>query len=317
MALLVVWPALAPGLVLDSGDGQGNETAPADDPGWHNVVRRLGGPSVVYLGDGWVLTANHVGAGVVLIEQALYDPIPSSIQQIHNDDGSLADLLLFQIDPVPALPRLTLAASTPLLAEDVVLMGHGASRGPPITLNLAPHGLRDGFHWTFDETKRWGTNTVADRARYVAVGDTRSFAIPMIFDRIDDPKGTPDEAQAALGDSGGALFARADRLDPDSDWVLAGLLFTVTGASDQPPRTSFYGDITFAVDLSHYRERILRVVRPACLDGTSTERDPALACDAGDKHRLLARRRLPDWPIVAAAILVLAIASFAIRRSGA
>ena len=145
MALLVVWPALAPGLVLDSGDGQGNETAPVDDPGWHNVVRRLGGPSVVYLGDGWVLTANHVGAGVVLIEQALYDPIPSSIQQIHNDDGSLTDLLLFQIDPVPVLPRLTLAASTLLLAEDVVLMAPRRS----------PNSWRATRPWTGFPTPDW------------------------------------------------------------------------------------------------------------------------------------------------------------------
>ena len=49
-------------MIIASGDGTGNTTAPADDPGFANVGNR-GGLTGVYLGRRWVLTANHVGEG--------------------------------------------------------------------------------------------------------------------------------------------------------------------------------------------------------------------------------------------------------------
>ena len=58
-ALTLLLSAPADALILDSGDGQGNTTPPADDPGWAHVGR-VTGPSGIYLGNGWVLTANHV-----------------------------------------------------------------------------------------------------------------------------------------------------------------------------------------------------------------------------------------------------------------
>jgi hypothetical protein len=51
----------AHGVVIDSGDGTGNTTPPADDFGFENVGS-ASGLSGIYLGGGWVLTANHVGA---------------------------------------------------------------------------------------------------------------------------------------------------------------------------------------------------------------------------------------------------------------
>ena len=49
-------------MIIASGDGTGNTTAPADDPGFAHVGNR-GGLTGVYLGRRWVLTANHVGEG--------------------------------------------------------------------------------------------------------------------------------------------------------------------------------------------------------------------------------------------------------------
>ena len=42
--------------------GSGNMSAPSDDPGWNNVGA-IGVGGGVYIGYGWVLTANHVGSG--------------------------------------------------------------------------------------------------------------------------------------------------------------------------------------------------------------------------------------------------------------
>lgn len=52
--------------MISSGDGSGNTTAPVDDPGFGNVGAR-GNATAVYLGNQWVLTANHVGTGSVVL----------------------------------------------------------------------------------------------------------------------------------------------------------------------------------------------------------------------------------------------------------
>jgi hypothetical protein len=57
--VLCVTPA-SRAVLISSDDGTGNTTAPASDPGWSNVGDR-GGLSAVYVGNGWVLSAGHVG----------------------------------------------------------------------------------------------------------------------------------------------------------------------------------------------------------------------------------------------------------------
>ena len=66
-SLLSLWlTGAASAVIIDSSDGTGNTAAPSPDPGWSYVGTR-GGLTAVYLGDGWVLTANHVGAGDVTL----------------------------------------------------------------------------------------------------------------------------------------------------------------------------------------------------------------------------------------------------------
>jgi hypothetical protein len=316
LAFVLAWlPCPAAALVVDSGDGLGNTTPPPDDPGWRNVARRLAGPSIVYLGDGWVLTAAHVGAGIVEIEGERYDPIAASVQSIPNDDGTHSDLVVFRIDGDPDLPRLGLSGSSPQLAEDVVLIGFGAARGLPISLGRPPAPLRDGYHWLADDTKRWGTNVIADRARAVTSGRTRTMSIPTVFNRIDDPGGTNHEAQAALGDSGGALFVREDRFDPESDWVLAGIICSVSNPEVQPERTTFYGDITFSADLAYYREAIFRIVRPICLAKSVRAADPESSCGPNAAGRAPQTDRLSRSMLLTALAVVLGLALGAVLRT--
>ncbi|MGY8803297.1 MAG: hypothetical protein ACKVK6_03580, partial [bacterium] len=98
----VVASASASAVVIDSGDGTGNTTAPADDPGWSNIGSR-NGLGVVYLRNGWVITANHVGAGDILLGGSLYTLVPGSAVQLENGDGTMADLVVFGITPLPAV----------------------------------------------------------------------------------------------------------------------------------------------------------------------------------------------------------------------
>jgi hypothetical protein len=57
-------------------NGAENASAPASDPGW-SYVGQLNGASCVYLGNGWVLTAGHVGEGTVSLNGTAYQPDPS------------------------------------------------------------------------------------------------------------------------------------------------------------------------------------------------------------------------------------------------
>jgi hypothetical protein len=60
-ACLLSTPTFA--VVISSATDIANVKAPANDPGWLNVGE-VGGGSAVYLGRGWVITAEHVEGNV-------------------------------------------------------------------------------------------------------------------------------------------------------------------------------------------------------------------------------------------------------------
>ena len=70
-------------MVIDTEFGTGNTNAPADDPGWANVGV-LGIGNGVYLGDRWVLTAAHVGAGEIVLAGTTYAAEDGSAVQLTN-----------------------------------------------------------------------------------------------------------------------------------------------------------------------------------------------------------------------------------------
>ena len=232
----VAAPACA--LVVVSDRGSENVTAPRDDPGWANVgtVWSLTG---IYLGNGWMLTASHVGAGPVVLGGRTFAPVPDSMVQLRNQDGSLADLIVFRIHGGPHLPRLRIATATPEVGTPVVLIGHGRNRGAPISWSG-----HEGFAWGTASALRWGTNIVFKNA--VRVNSTEAFATEFRKDGA-----TPHEAQGALGDSGGAVFVKVR-----GEWRLAGVLYAVRAFEKQPPETALYGNFTVSADLSRYRPQI-------------------------------------------------------------
>jgi hypothetical protein len=225
-------------LVIVSQDGAENVTAPKDDPGWANVGS-VSGLTGIYLGNGWMLTASHVGAGTVVLGSQSFPAVPDSTTQLRNPDGSAADLIVFRIQGAPRLPKLRIAAATPPVGTPVLLVGHGRNRGAP--LSWSGH---DGFAWGTVSVQRWGTNVVCKNG--VRVKGTDAFATQF---RKDD--GSPYEAQAAVGDSGGATFVKVGR-----KWRLAGVVYVVAGYEKQPPETALFGNFTLSADLARYRSQI-------------------------------------------------------------
>jgi hypothetical protein len=209
LALALAWGAPATAVIIASGDGTGNTSAPPDDPGWGNVLR-LGGLSGVYLGNGWVLTAEHVGGSDIIISGVVYEWAPGSdVQLVTNGPDPDADLLLFQIVRDPGLPDVLIRASSPVAfppsqASEVVMIGLGKNRG----LETEACGT-SGWLWAAGKTMRWGTNVVHENDFDLAVSGTLTRAFSTLFNA---GLPTPEEAQGvgvgARGHHDGEILVR-------------------------------------------------------------------------------------------------------------
>ncbi len=165
-----LWAFGAGAVVIDSGDGAGNTTPPPDDPGWAHVGTQ-DFKTVVYVGNGWVLTAVHVGVGDVEISGVVYPAVPDSRVVFTNDDKTAADLMAFRIEGDPGLPVLPISRSTPRIGADVVLAGHGRDRGSFLTWNPSPSLDTAGWNLLGSRTLRWGTNKIESTPSSVVVGN--------------------------------------------------------------------------------------------------------------------------------------------------
>jgi hypothetical protein len=246
--------AAARAVIIDSGDGTGNTTAPVPDPGWSNVGDRTG-LTGVYLGGKFVLTAHHVGPGNITLAGVTYTYVPGTHVQLDNGDGTYADLSMFEIYPAPPLPALPIALVTPVASAPLIMVGHGVNRGPATSFDpngpLPPDPV-GGYQWGAGQSMRWGTNAMLGSILVDLPDATQTVSIESTFDQ----DGSDHEAQAAVGDSGGATFAWNGL-----QWELAGIMFAIGSLyTDQPPGTSLYGNLTFSADLSFYRSQILDVM---------------------------------------------------------
>jgi hypothetical protein len=286
VAALLLAPAWASALIAPGADDITTQP-PQDDPGWASVGKRLGGPTVIYLGNGWVLTAHHVGAGVVEIGGMEYYNVASSLRRFTNRDGSPADLIAFRIEPgpkqppMPELPILPIRTAPPMPGEEVVLIGTGRSAGEPLEIDTPGLGVRTGFAKAPD-AKRWGTNRVEHWPITVEHQGNRNQVLITTFDAPGVAGATPYEAGAASGDSGGALFALRNPTDPSQGWALAGIMSSVTRKGARPPEITVYGDLTHSIDVSYYRDQIVALVRPACSNELDDDGDGRIDHPADD-----------------------------------
>jgi len=245
-------PAAA--VLLAAGDGSGNTGAPPNDPGWANVGLRES-LSCVYLGNRWVLTANHAGFGDVVLGGISYTAVTGSKFRLQNPDATNADLQMFKIVEPPPLPALVVGALPPPAGAHVTLIGNGRNRGPATSFEGIP-----GWQWGAGHSLRWGTNQVDGLDTVLG---TEAFA--MTFDEA----GLADEAQAVVGDSGGAVFHRTA-----GGSELVGILYARGTFEGQPGQTSFFGNESYAADLSVYRAQIVaHTSLPGCADGLDDDLD--------------------------------------------
>jgi hypothetical protein len=247
LLLLLLSPAgPVQGVIIDSENGSGNTSAPSPDPGWDHVGV-LGGLTAIYLGEGAILTANHVGTGSVTLGGVPYDFVPGSKVRLDNGDGTFADLALFAIYPEPPLGTLPIAAVLPPIGTQIILIGKGRNRGAATSWDPngpPPPGPLGGYEWAGSTALRWGSNFVEEHT------PDRVFDTEVFGSRFDEA-GSAHEGQATNGDSGGAAFAWNG-----SGYDLAGIMTATADYVGQPANTSLYTQLTYAANLAFYRTQI-------------------------------------------------------------
>jgi hypothetical protein len=183
--------------------------------GWNYVGQVQSGASGTYLGNGWVLTAGHVGAqSTITLDSEVYNMIPNSA---YNVDNGSVDLTFFQIsttsesDTVLDLPALTLSTTDPVAfaygtpGSQVAMLGYGG-------------GLES-----------WGYNTVTSINQLVTpegfsyVSNDFFTALGAITSTNPSGPGSQsitNNAQLVGGDSGGGDFIYNSTT---GQWELAGI----------------------------------------------------------------------------------------------
>ena len=266
LVLLLAWiSGAALGVVHSTGDGSANTSAPLNDPGWAHVAL-LADLTGVYLGGGWVLTANHVPDRDAVICGQVYPYVPGSRVVLETSPGVNADLAVYRITGDPGLPLLTLGTTAPAVGEPVVMIGHGWSREASLTnwdasWNEVPPGgsVYSGYKRGVGQVLRWGMNIVEGTGVPV---DIFGIVSTSLFTKFDSgASALADEAQAVVGDSGGAVFY--ERGGPGSgNWELAGILYTIATFSGQPGDAAVFGTDTYAVEVAAYAAQIQVITTP-------------------------------------------------------
>jgi len=206
---------LSPARAVEVGSGY-NTTAPTNtditnwQSGWGSsgitgwdYVGQVNGASGVYLGNDWVLTAAHVGAGNFVLDGTTYNMVAGSSQSVPTLPAyGTADLTLFQISTAPSLPSLTISTNAPSTASiinpgsSVVMLGYGGGGG----------------------NDTWGINSVTANNLLVSLSTYKSVDFRTAYGTT--AYGSNNTAQLVLGDSGGGDFIYNTST---GKWELAGI----------------------------------------------------------------------------------------------
>jgi len=164
--------------------------------GW-NYVGQVNGASGVYLGNNWVITAAHIGAGNFSLGGTTYSVVAGSAHGITSGTDSV-DLTLFKLSSAPSLTALTLPGSSQdLSGMTTAMIGFGGGHG-----------------------ETWGADTISNNLYYVTPSGYTYVSID--FQTL---YGSGNTAVLVGGDSGGGDFVYSN-----GHWLLAGINEAVDGS---------------------------------------------------------------------------------------
>lgn len=214
--------------------------------GWANTVN---GPRA------YLLSAMHISlSNTMLINAVSYSVTRQSI-----GGSDVALLTLSNVGNImPSLPALTLAGTTPSVGTDIIMAGFGRNRVQDATTNAStsdavtvPDGT--GYSTTTPQILRWGTNQTVKFNNPLppptGTIDVAGRTTTVFVTAFDQPAGgawmTTSEAQAVLGDSGGAAFG--------SDGTLYGIISAITGSD---ATDAAFSEKTFFANIATYKTEI-------------------------------------------------------------
>lgn len=236
---VICLPQWAFGLIVVDGksrtDNTFNTTAPSNGAPWSNVAQQqrvesgttIIDSSAVYIGNGYVLTANHTyGPTSVILDGVAYS-VDTSFPAIALTP---IDARLYKILNPPTLPLIPFPdASESDLNLACTMIGWGKGKGTIVTNN--------GWQWGDDTTKakRWGTNKTVSATSPLSYLTYSYNASYTTFDATNTASGQT-EGTATASDSGGALFQQFTGV-----WKLSGILTLVSyDSTTYPSGNSFY-----------------------------------------------------------------------------
>jgi hypothetical protein len=233
--------------------GTNNLVAPTNGAPWQYVASiDSNAASGVYLGYGYILTANHVTGP--LASASINGSIYAIDQSYVPFQIGGADLKLLRIlgDPLLA-PLEFIRPQDADTGRDVTVIAWGAGKGTELP--------EQGWNWGDASTnvQRWGLNTTG--TLYQTIN-----GLPYLHTDFNRPLTLgpssfgDDEASLALGDSGGGLFAKYG-----TTWRLIGVAAAVStpGQSLYDAVTGDLGDTpsrAFYVPIQQYRNEIIAAI---------------------------------------------------------
>jgi hypothetical protein len=257
--------------VIAFGDGTGNTTAPPSNPYWDHVSQVKSG-TAVYLGNQWVISADHVGAQSVTLSGKTYKPDDLSVFRFLNPKNSgvsgEADLIMFRVIGDPGLPTIPIADFAPERGDTVQMIGAGRNRAPdrqgwnPQTVNgklewvPALESVADvsGYELLGSQELRWGPASVSSNGIFVNQSKTTTRSTNTISQATQFLANNmvPFPSSAVSGDSGGGVFAFME-----GEWRLTGIIDSIRTLDGQPSDVVAFGNQTVFASLPSYREQIM------------------------------------------------------------
>ncbi len=240
--------------VIDINSDDSVALAPTGTDAPWNYVARLDNhfgarASGVYLGNRYILTANHVDNDM---SNAFFNGANHAVDTTFTPvTFPNADLRLIRIVSDPGLPALPLARiSDTTFNQPATMIGWGVGKGTAIT--------NQGWSWGDDPTRleRWGTS--------ITLGNYKTDPVSgftFLQTTFDITMGA-QTGQLTGGDSGGGLFENID-----GTWTLVGISSDVdtdnAALYDQDSSTpGFQPDHSYFQSVAQYTNQIEAIVMP-------------------------------------------------------
>lgn len=252
LIVFLLVPAFSQAVFIGTESPNSNTSQPTGDQGWSSMgIYNTGG--AVYLGDGWFITAGHLGTGgsTVNFDSVNYAIDSTSWRNITNSDGSNADIRLFQLSEPSSLSASGSAVNTAALSlnDSLTMIGYGRD-----VSSISQQGQTIKYYEGTVSQMKWGSNQISGfQSGYTGAGYTSE-----IFETTLG-SGT---AQALDKDSGGGVFIHDDVSD---QYLLAGIM---VGALRYQDANGIYAlssptaqnSETYSVDLSVYSDQINQAI---------------------------------------------------------